>query len=139
MRVAYSSTVIESPVKQTDTIDGEARPRPATFAAMSIDLYPRLWTIGLLWNLTRWMSIFLCSYLVNQLTHSPFLVQAVGVAFFAPMFLGGAVGGVISDRLDRRRTMLGVLVLIIPVAVAMAVANLAGVVRVPGWPTPTCW
>ncbi len=101
-----------------------------TFAAFSVPSYPRLWGIGLLWNLGRWMSIFLCSYLVNQLTHSPFLVQIVGAAFFTPMFLGGAIGGVISDRLDRRRTLLGLVGVLVPAAIIMAVLNLSGSIEV---------
>jgi MFS family permease len=84
--------------------------------------------VGFLWNLTRWMSMFLSSYLVNQLTHSPFLVQIVGAAFFAPMFLAGAIGGVISDRLDRRRTMLTAQAVLLPIVILMAAANLTGVV-----------
>jgi MFS family permease len=75
------------------------------------------------------MGVFLCTYTVNQLTHSPFLVQAVGAAFFAPMFLTGALGGVISDRLDRRRTMLFLLCLLVPAAAVMAAVNLAGAMR----------
>ena len=92
-----------------DQAQAPIRARPGTFAAMSVPYYPRLWVTGLLWNLTRWMAIFLCSYLVNRLTHSPFYVQLVGASFFAPMFFGGATAGVISDRLDRRRTILTVL------------------------------
>jgi MFS family permease len=80
--------------------------------------------------MARWMSIFLCSYLVNQLTHSPFMVQMVGAAFFAPMFVAGAVSGVISDRLDRRRTLLALISLLIPVSIVMAVVNVSGSVRV---------
>ena len=95
--------------------------RPGTFAAMSVPYYPRLWVTGLLWNLTRWMAIFLCSYLVNRLTHSPFYVQLVGASFFAPMFFGGATAGVISDRLDRRRTILIVLTILAPLSAAMGV------------------
>src|SRR3712207_8315625 len=79
-------------------------PPPGVFAALRVPYYPRLWASGWLWNLTRWMSVFLCSYLVNDLTGSPFLVQLVGAAFFAPMFFGGVLGGVISDRFDRRRS-----------------------------------
>jgi MFS family permease len=45
------------------------------------------------------------------------------------MFLTGALGGVISDRLDRRRTMLGLLLVLIPVAALMAAVNLAGVIE----------
>lgn len=92
--------------------------------------YTRLWASGWLWNLTRWMGVFLCSYLVNQLTHSPLLVQLVGAAFFAPMFFAGAAGGVISDRFDRRRTILNQLAILIPIAAAMSVVVLSGAVRV---------
>ena len=113
---------------ETEIVD-IARSRTSTFAAFTVPNYPRLWTIGLLWNMTRWMSVFLCTFLVNRLTHSPFLVQAVGAAFFAPMFLTGALGGVISDRLDRRRTMLCLLLVLIPVASLMAAVNLAGVIE----------
>lgn len=77
------------------------------------------------------MSIFLSSYLVNQLTHSPFLVQIVGASFFAPMFFGGAIGGVISDRLDRRRTVLGLAMVLVPGALLMAALNLSG--RIDVW------
>jgi MFS family permease len=92
--------------------------------------YARLWTTGLLWNMARWMSIFLCSYLVNQLTHSPFMVQLVGACFFAPMFLAGAVSGIVSDRLDRRRTLLALMGLLVPVSFAMAAVNLSDAIRV---------
>ncbi|MGH2603882.1 MAG: MFS transporter, partial [Dehalococcoidia bacterium] len=99
-------------------------------AALAVPHFPRLWASGFLWNLSRWMSVFLCSYLVSRLTGSPLLVQLVGAAFFAPMFFGGAIGGVISDRFDRRLTMLRQLGALIPVAIAMSVLVLGGAVRV---------
>jgi MFS family permease len=105
--------------------------RRSAFAAFSVPHYSRLWVTGLLWNLARWMSMFLCSYLVNQLTHSPFMVQMVGSCFFAPMFLAGAAGGIVSDRLDRRRTLIGAVgLLLLPVSIAMAAVNLGDLVRV---------
>jgi predicted MFS family arabinose efflux permease len=96
------------------------------FAAMSISQYPRLWSIGMLLNLTRWMAIFLCSYTVNDLTHSTFLVQLVGASLFAPMFLGGVLAGTIADRLDRKRTLLGLLVFLLPLSVVMAAVEISG-------------
>ena len=99
------------------------------FAAMSIPQYPRLWTVGMLLNLTRWMTIFLCSYLVNDLTHSTFLVQLVGASLFAPMFLGGVLAGAISDRLDRKRTILALLIVLIPASVLMAMLETSGVMK----------
>lgn len=90
------------------------------FAALRVPGYARLWTSGWLWNLTRWMSVFLCSYVVNQRTGSPLLVQLVGAAFFAPMFFGGILGGVISDRFDRRGTIMRQLLLLSPIALLMS-------------------
>ncbi len=84
----------------------------------------------MLWSLGRWTGIFLSSYLVNDLTGSPFLVQIVGAAFFAPMFFTGALGGVISDRLDRRRTLLAVVTLVIPASILMATFNLSDSIEI---------
>jgi len=81
---------------------------------------------GFLWNLTRWMAIFLGAYMVNDITGSPFQVQLVGGAFFAPMLAGGIAAGVVADRLDKRRTMLWVLALLGVVAAVMAVIVLRG-------------
>lgn len=89
-----------------------------------------MWLSGWLWNMTRWMAVFLCSYLINDLTGSPFLVQLAGTAFFAPMFFGGVVGGVISDRFDRRRTILHQLAVLTPVAALMGWLVISGAVRV---------
>ena len=104
-------------------------PRAGAFAALQVPYYARLWASGWFWNLTRWMAVFLCSYLVNDLTRSPLLVQLVGAAFFAPMFVAGALGGVISDRFDRRRTILVQLLILIPIGAVMSAVVLAGAVR----------
>src|ERR671917_418512 len=78
--------------------DGAGAVRARRFPALEVAGYGRLWASGWLWNLTRWMGVFLCSYLVTRLSGSPLLVQLVGAAFFAPIFFAGALGGVISDR-----------------------------------------
>ncbi len=103
-----------------------ASPRGRMLAAMSIPQYPRLWTVGMLLNLTRWMNIFLCTYLVNKLTDSTFLVQLVGASLFAPMFLGGVLAGAIADRLDRKRAILILLVLLVPASMLMGVLEMSG-------------
>ena len=102
--------------------------RGGTFAALGVDSFGLLWASGWFWNATRWMSVFLCSFLVNDLTGSPFLVQLVGAAFFAPMFLGGAVAGAMADRFDRRRTILCQLVILIPIALVMGTLVTSGAV-----------
>lgn len=103
-----------------------ASPRGGTFAALGVESFGLLWASGWCWNATRWMSVFLCSFLVNELTGSPLLVQLVGAAFFAPMFLGGAVAGVVADRFDRRRTMIRQLIVLIPIALLMGMLVTSG-------------
>ena len=103
--------------------------RGRMLAAMSIPQYPRLWSVGMLLNLTRWMTVFLCSYLVNDLTHSTFLVQLVGASLFAPMFLGGMVAGAVSDRLDRKLTIFVLVSLLVPASILMAVLEMSGMLK----------
>ncbi len=103
-----------------------AAPRGRMLAAMSIPQYPRLWAVGMLLHLSRWTAIFLCSYQVNQLTDSTFLVQLVGASIFAPMFFGGAVAGAIADRLDRKRAILTLLAIMIPACALIGVVEMSG-------------
>src|SRR5690349_24274725 len=46
------------------------------------------------------------SWLVWQLTHSPFLLGLVSFFDTVPRLFLGAIGGAIADRFDRRRTLL---------------------------------
>lgn len=108
----------------------QAGPAGGMFAALRAPGYPRLWASGWLTNLTRWMAVFLGSYLVTHLTGAPLLVQLTGAAFYIPILLGGALGGVISDRFDRRRSLMVQLALLIPVAALMGVLTLSGELRV---------
>lgn len=68
--------------------------------------YRLLWPAGWLWHMGRWVWMLVSGYLVLQLTDSTFLTQMVGVAYFAPMLLGGVLSGVIVDTFERRRILL---------------------------------
>lgn len=76
--------------------------------------------------MTRWMGVFLGSYLINEETGSPLAVQLVGTAFFLPMFIGGLAAGTISDRFDRRRTLMRNLALLAPLSLLMAILVATG-------------
>jgi MFS family permease len=89
-------------------------------ASLRVAHYPALWACGATWNIARWMTIFLGSYLVDQLTGSPLLVQLVGTSAFLPMFVGGLAAGVVADRADRRRTVVRQLAALVPIAAVMA-------------------
>ena len=83
-------------------------------AAMHIPRYPFMWCSGALWHTSRWGMAFLAAYLARSMSESPRLVQFTGVAMWMPLLLGGVIGGVVSDRLDRRRTLLVQLSALIP-------------------------
>ncbi len=110
-----------APRRRTDT---------GPLASLRVRSFGRMWAAGGLWNISRWMTIFLGSYLVNQLTGSPLAVQLAGTCFFLPMFLGGLVGGAVSDRFDRRRTVLRQLIGLVPLALVMAVMVWSGLLEV---------
>ncbi len=109
---------------------GSRAPAGGVFAALAAPGYPRLWASGWLWNIARWMAFFLSSYLVNHLTGSTLLVQLTGAAFYTPILLGGAIGGVISDRLDRRRSIMAQQLFLLPVAALAGALSLSGHLRV---------
>jgi MFS family permease len=80
-----------------------------------------VWMSGLVWHLTRWGVAFLGTFLVNEMTGSPRLVQLAGTLLYAPLLLGGLFGGVISDRFDRVRTVKVQLSVLIPLSLGIGI------------------
>lgn len=77
-----------------------------TFAAFKHRNY-RLWFMGQLVSLVgTWMQTTAQGYLVFQLTHSPLYLGYVGFAAGAPSWLFMLYGGVIADRVPRRKLLL---------------------------------
>jgi MFS family permease len=77
-----------------------------TFAALKHRNY-RLWFSGQLVSLFgTWMQITAQGYLVFQLTQSPAYLGYVGFAAGVPAWLFTLYGGVIADRMPRRKLML---------------------------------
>ena len=77
-----------------------------TFDAFHNPGYRRLWTAYLFANVSRWMQMTLLAWLVLELTDSPLRVALVGFFGMGPMLLLGMIGGVLADRVDRRRLIL---------------------------------
>jgi predicted MFS family arabinose efflux permease len=94
-------------------------PRPRLFAATEVEHYTPLWLAGALWSIARWGTSVLGAYLANRMSGSPRLVQLTGVALWAPLLVGGVIGGTLSDRIDRRRTLLAQFWVLIPAAALM--------------------
>ncbi|HWX10348.1 MAG TPA: MFS transporter [Gaiellaceae bacterium] len=73
-----------------------------------------------------WMQRIALGWFVLQLTHSPFAVGIMAVAQFLPFTLFGLFGGVLVDRLDAHRTVLGTQVAQLATAIALAAIALSG-------------
>jgi predicted MFS family arabinose efflux permease len=65
-------------------------------------------------------------WLVLELTHSPFDVGALVFCRYGPFVVGGLYGGVIADRLDNRRVLIGTQVFAMVVAALLAVIAFSG-------------
>ena len=74
-----------------------ARFGPFRHAAFSV-----YWTGGFLSNIGTWLQTVAASVFVYQLTGSTLAVGILNFVSFLPVFLFSIVGGVISDRYDRR-------------------------------------
>jgi len=68
--------------------------------------YRRLYVAGLVTALGSQATYVAVPFQLTQLTHSPFDVGALGLAEFAPLVLFGLYGGVLADRLNRRRLII---------------------------------
>ncbi|MBI2917436.1 MAG: MFS transporter [Chloroflexi bacterium] len=88
-----------------------------TFSSLKHRDYRLLWTSNLLATAGNWIQQVTLGWLVYEMTGSAFLVGALMGARSLPFLVAGPVGGVLSDRLDRRKllmvnqTLLGLLAL----------------------------
>ncbi|MDT4984002.1 MAG: hypothetical protein QOF95_1492 [Pseudonocardiales bacterium] len=74
------------------------------------------WSGGLVSNVGTWLQNVTASVLILELTHRPVMVGVLNFATFAPIFALSMLGGMLSDRFDRR------LVVIVSQGFSMAVA-----------------
>jgi predicted MFS family arabinose efflux permease len=75
-------------------------------AALRYPNYRRLWLGSLTTSTGHWMQQVAIGWLALTLTNSAAWVGAVGFARGIPMLLFSLVGGVLADRMDRRRLLL---------------------------------
>ena len=68
--------------------------------------FARVWTGSMFWYAARWMELFVLQWQVLVMTDSAFQVSLIGFYRMVPLFLFGAVAGLIADRFDRRKVVL---------------------------------
>ncbi len=76
-----------------------------------------------------WMQSAAQGWLLLRLDQSPFMLGVLGAASAAPMLALVLLGGVVSDRADRRRVIMIAQALSLLQALALAVLTLSGVIR----------
>lgn len=113
--------------------------RPATgsggwldqgFAAMRHPNYRRYW-FGQMGSLIgAWMQSVALPWLVLQLGGSPFQLGLVMAFLFGPSMVLAPIGGVLADRLDKRRTLLVVNMVAMVQATTLFVLALSGVIEI---------
>ncbi len=84
------------------------------------------WAGGFLSNIGSWLQTVAGSIFVYQLTGSALAVGLLNFAGFLPIFLFSIVGGIVSDRYDRRQVIIVSHVLSGAIAAALAVVTFAG-------------
>src|SRR6195256_5378950 len=78
-----------------------------TFRSMSVRNY-RLYFVGQLISTSgTWMQSIAQAWLVFQLTGSGVALGVTTALQFTPMLLAGAWGGVLADRVEKRRLLIG--------------------------------
>jgi MFS family permease len=91
-----------------------------SFEAFRYRDYRLLWTGAVLSNTGTWMQTIALGWYVFQLTHSAFWVSFITFANFAPIVLS-PLGGVYTDRFDRKRILVGTQTIMMLDATVLAV------------------
>jgi len=101
------------------------------FPAMRSWDYRRLFFNGFFTTGSRWAQVLARAWLVFELSdESSAAVGLVTFASFLPFILVGPVAGVVADRIDRRRLLIGATLFGIASAVALTIIVVADVVTV---------
>jgi len=101
----------------------------STFGSLRVRNY-RLYFIGQVVSVSgSWMQRVAQSWLVLHLTGSGVALGFVSALQFLPMLVLGAWGGVLADRMDKRRLLMATQAVMGLLALALGTVTLTGVVR----------
>ncbi|MEX2598879.1 MAG: MFS transporter [Dehalococcoidia bacterium] len=115
-----------SPTINTREPAAPARRVLHTFDSLGDPTFRRLLSVAGFYYVYRTTELAVLSWLVLELTGSPFAVALVGVSRITPMFLFGLIAGSLSDRLPRKRLMAAAQVTNLCVAAAMIAILVSG-------------
>ncbi|MGE4425867.1 MAG: MFS transporter, partial [Solirubrobacteraceae bacterium] len=118
-------------VRRTRRPSGDTLNAPAlhrTFDALHVPNYRRYFAGQVVSTSGNWIQNVAAMWLMVELTGDGLAVGLVAALQFVPLLLFGQWGGVLADRVDKRRLLLVTQVLMIVPAALLAVTTFAGVV-----------
>jgi MFS family permease len=92
--------------------------------------FRRLWLIGLAISAVRWLEMLAVGVFVYQQTGSAFDVALMTLLRMLPMALFGAVIGALAERVDRRSTLIGVVLVMLSTSLSLALLAYAGALAI---------
>ena len=101
-----------------------------TFASLAIPNYRRYYAGQSISLIGTWMQMTAQSWLVFTLTHSGTMLGVIVALQTLPVLLLGPYGGVVADRVDKRRLMIGLQSAMGVQALILGLLTVAGVVQV---------
>src|SRR5580700_3867560 len=103
---------------------------PATLRALRHSNFQLFFSGQLISLIGTWMQNIAESWLVYRLTGSALLLGAAGFASQIPVFLVAPLGGIVADRFNRQRIVIGTQISSMILALIFATLTLTGVIRV---------
>jgi predicted MFS family arabinose efflux permease len=127
---------MSSSLPEEQSLESEARVPPPptrlrrTFSALHYRDFRLLWIGAFLSTTGTFMQTYAQAWLVYSLTGSPFLLGLDGFLATGPMLVFSLFGGVIADRLERRKVMLLSQYLQMTFAVVLTILFLTKTIRI---------
>ena len=105
--------------------------RPATrWTMLASPDFRRLWLVGFVISAVRWLEMLVVGVFVYQHTGSAFDVALMTLLRMLPLALFGAVIGALAERIDRRKALIGVVLLMLTTSLSLAVLAYAGILAI---------
>ena len=102
------------------------RPRQSRWGVLEVADFRRLWIVGLVAFGVRWLEILVVAVFVYQRTGSAFMVALMTMLRSLPMALFGALIGALADRIERKKALIGVVLLMLSTSLCLAVLAYTG-------------
>ncbi|MDX2016746.1 MAG: MFS transporter [Planctomycetota bacterium] len=121
------------------SVDEEAPPRPSPFRVLKNGEFRRVWVASLGSNVGGWMEFVGMQWAMTQATlapeweasgrpGAPIMMGYLATAQMAPVLLMGMLGGVVADRVDRKKLLVWTQTLMMLVAAALCIEAFRGAI-----------